>query len=86
MNPLKLIKLKGYLKTLVDHAEKKTPVADCATFVYEKLPDDLIDLMELPTWFELLAAVAPEVKAHQSYLTEVRNQAIALFNQDETTD
>jgi len=84
VNPLKLIKLRGYLKTLVDHAEKNTPVEECATFVYEKLPDDLIDLMELPTWFDLLAAVAPEVKAHQAYLTEVRNKAMGMFSEDET--
>lgn len=83
VNPLKLIKLRGYLKTLVDYAEKATPVPEVARFVYEKLPDDLIDLMELSTWFDLLAAVAPEVKTHKDYLTQVRDAALALFNEDE---
>lgn len=83
VNPLKLLKLRGYLKTLVDHAEKGTPVPDCATFVYEKLPDELIDLMELPTWFDLLAAVAPEVKAHKDYLTQVRDAAMKMFTDEE---
>jgi len=82
MNPLTLLKLRGYLKTLVGYAEKKAPTSEAAQFVYEKLPDDLIEMMELPTWFELLGAVAPEVKAHQDYLTEVRNEALAMFNDD----
>jgi hypothetical protein len=41
-------------------------------------------MMELPTWFELLGAVAPEVKGHQDYLTKVRNEALAMFQDDET--
>ena len=82
MNPMTLLKLRGYLKTLVGYAEKKAPVSEAAQFVYEKLPDDLIEMMELPTWFELLGAVAPEVKSHQEYLTSVRNEALAMFNDD----
>ena len=82
MNPLTLLKLRGYLKTLVSYAEKKAPTSEAAQFVYEKLPDDLIEMMELPTWFELLGAVAPEVKGHQEYLTTVRNEALAMFNDD----
>jgi hypothetical protein len=84
MNPITLIKLRGYLKTLVGYAEKKAPTSEAAQFVYEKLPDDLIEMMELPTWFELLGAVAPEVKAHQDYLTTVRNEALGMFQDDES--
>lgn len=83
MNPITLIKLRGYLKTLVGYAEKKAPTSEAAQFVYEKLPDDLIEMMELPTWFDLLGAVAPEVKAHQDYLTTVRNEALAMFQDDD---
>ena len=83
MNPLTLLKLRGYLKTLVGYAERSAPVAEAAQFVYDKLPDDLIDMMELPTWFELLGAVAPEVKPHEAYLTKVRDQALTMFSEDE---
>lgn len=83
MNPLTLLKLRGYLKTLVGYAERNAPTDEAARFVYDKLPDDLIDMMELDTWFDLLGAVAPEVKAHREYLTTVRNAALALFNEDE---
>jgi len=42
--------------------------------------------MELPTWFELLAAVAPEVKPHQVYLNQVRAIAMGRFNEAESSD
>lgn len=83
MNPITLLKLRGYLKTLVWCAERNAPTDEAARFVYDKLPDDLIDMMELDSWFDLLGAVAPEVKAHREYLTTVRNAALTLFNEDE---
>ena len=70
----------------MDYAERQAPVDEAATFVYEKLPDELIDLMELPTWFDLLAAVAPEVKPHQVYLNQVRAIAMGRFNEAESSD
>lgn len=83
MNPVRMLKLRAYLKTLIDHAERKTPTPEVARWVYEKLPDDLIDIMELPSWFEMLSMAAPDVKPHQEYLTTVRDEALRLFN-DET--
>jgi hypothetical protein len=76
-------KLRAYLKALIDMAKAKDPVPKAAQFVYEKLPDDLLDMMELPAWFEMLASVAPEVRDHREYITEVRNAALALLNQPE---
>jgi hypothetical protein len=76
-------KLRAYLKALIDMAKAKDPVSKAAQFVYEKLPDDLLDMMELPAWFDMLASVAPEVRDHREYITEVRNAALALLNQPE---
>jgi hypothetical protein len=76
-------KLRAYLKALIDMAKAKDPVPKAAQFVYEKLPDDLLDMMELPAWFDMLASVAPEVRDHREYITQVRNAALALLNQPE---
>ena len=76
-------KLRAYLKALVDMAKAKDPVPKAAQFVYEKLPDDLLDMMELPAWYDMLASVAPEVRDHREYITQVRNAALALLNQPE---
>jgi hypothetical protein len=84
MKVMTMIKLKSYLKTLVDMAVKSTPVDLAAQFVYEKIPDDLIEIMALDNWFDLLAAVAPDVKEHRDWLQKVRDQALSLFEDAET--
>lgn len=76
-------KLRAYLKALIDMAKANDPVPKAAQFVYEKLPDDLLDMMELPAWFEMLASVAPEVRDHKDYITKVRDAAMALLNEPE---
>ncbi|NBO26893.1 MAG: hypothetical protein EBU96_08920 [Actinobacteria bacterium] len=84
MKVLTMIKLKSYLKTLVDMAVKVTPVDLAAEFVYEKIPDDLIEIMALDNWFDLLAAVAPDVKDHKEWLQKVRDKALSMFEDAET--
>lgn len=88
LNPeaLAAIQLKGYLRALVVMAEQKAPIEEAATLVYEKLPDELIDLLELPVWFSMLLQIAPEAQPHEAYLTEVRNATLAMLNEpDEET-
>ena len=77
------IKLKSYLKTLIDLAVKKTPVTTAAEFVYEKIPDELIEIMALDNWFDLLSFVAPDVKDHREWLQQVRDAALAMFEEAE---
>ena len=77
------IKLKSYLKTLIDLAVKKTPVTTAAEFVYEKIPDELIEIMALENWFDLLSFVAPDVKDHKEWLQQVRDTALAMFEEAE---
>lgn len=84
MKVMTMIKLKSYLKTLVDMAIKLTPADLAAEFVYEKIPDDLIEIMALDNWFDLLAAVAPDVKEHREWLQKVRDKALAMFEDAET--
>jgi hypothetical protein len=78
-NPLVIIKLKAYLKTLTDMAVALTPVDKAADFVYDKLPDDLIEIMLLDNWFELLSGFAPAVKPHEDWLRQVRDKAMTMF-------
>jgi len=84
MKVMTMIKLKSYLKTLVDMAVKLTPINTAAEFVYEKIPDDLIEIMALDNWFDLLTAVAPDVKDHKDWLQKVRDKALSMFEGAET--
>ena len=88
VNHLKYIfKLRSYLSALVDFAVKLAPAETTAQFVVDKLPDELIEIMELPNWFEQLAAVAPEVKNHEDYLRKVRDLALSMIDyEDEPED
>ena len=83
MKMFTMIKLKSYLKTLIDLAIKKTSVEQGAEFVYEKIPDDLIEIMALDNWFDLLTFVAPDVKEHKEWLQQVRDKALAMFEEAE---
>jgi hypothetical protein len=83
MKMFTMIKLKSYLKTLIDLAVKKTPVEEAAEFVYVKIPDDLIEIMALDNWFDLLTFVAPDVKEHREWLQQVRDRALAMFEEAE---
>ena len=85
-NPLVILQLKAYLKTLINMAQSKKPVEAGAKFVYEKMPDEIVELMTLDNWFDLLLEVAPECKAHQDWLTQVRDQALAMFDQVDEGD
>jgi len=88
VNHLKYIfKLRSYLSALVDFAVKLAPPETTAQFVVDKLPDELIEIMELPNWFEQLAQVAPEVQKHEEYLRKVRDLALSMIDyEDEPED
>jgi hypothetical protein len=84
VNHLKYIfKLRSYLSALVDFAVKLAPPETAAQFVVDKLPDELIEIMELPNWFEQLAQVAPEVKKHEEYLRKVRDLALSMIDYED---
>jgi len=80
-NPLVLIQLRAYLKTLIGYAQRDEPIAKAAQLVYDKLPDEIVEILTLENWFDLLVEVAPEAKPHQDYLTRTREAALALFDE-----
>lgn len=79
MKAFTMLKLHGYMKTLVTMAEEKKTHDEGAAFVYEKLPDELVEIMALENWFDLLSAVAPGVKDHKAWMTVVRDKALSMF-------
>jgi hypothetical protein len=79
-NPLVILQLKAYLKTLINMAETNQPIEKCAAFVYDKMPDEIVELMSLDNWFDLLLEVAPEVGKHEAWFVQVRNAALGMFD------
>ncbi|NCA25188.1 MAG: hypothetical protein EBS91_11490, partial [Betaproteobacteria bacterium] len=82
-NPLVILQLKAYLRSLLKMAENKKPVDIGAQFVYDKMPDEIVELMGLDNWLELLIEVSPDAEKYSAWLTEVRNQALTMFDQGE---
>jgi hypothetical protein len=68
---LTAIKLTAYLSTIVKMAEENKPPQEAADFLGEHLPDEMFELLELPNWFDLLAAYAPAVAPHKEWLLKV---------------
>jgi len=86
VNFLSMLTLKAHLKSLVAFAVKNAPIEKAAQYVFERLPDDLLEIMETDDWFTLLAQVAPETKDHKDYLEKVRAAALKLFEAEAQAD
>jgi len=86
LNFLSMLTLKAHLKSLVGFAIKNAPIEKAAQYVFERLPDDLLEIMESDEWFTLLAQVAPETKDHKEYLEKVRAAALKLFEAEPQQD
>jgi len=60
-------------------AEKIAIVSEAAEFVYENLPDEMIEVLQGDNWFAALQMVAPEISAHQEFFSRARDAALKIF-------
>lgn len=84
MNVITIIKLKSYMRQLVSMAETNQPVEDGAQLIYDKIPDEFIEVMELTEWFDTLTHFAPEITTHKEWLTKARDAALVKFDTEPT--
>jgi len=75
--------LRGLLAELLAIHGQENDIAKGAMFIYEAMPDDIVEIMFSGVWWIALSAAAPEVKPHKEWLTNVRTVAIQLFEQAE---
>lgn len=73
------ILLRSYMDTLIKQAEANAPIPATAQLVADKLPDMLVPMLDLPDWFDKLAALDPRVVPHRAYITQVRDAALPLL-------
>jgi hypothetical protein len=52
-------------------------------FIYNEMPDNIVEIMFSQVWWIALSAAAPEVKPHKEWLKNVRMVAMQLFEQAE---
>jgi len=75
--------LRGLLQQLLAHRGQENDIPAAAMFIYNEMPDNIVEIMFSQVWWLALSAAAPEVKPHKDWLKNVRMVAIELFNQAE---
>lgn len=75
--------LRGLLAQLLAHRGMENDIPAAAMYIYNEMPDDIVEIMFSSVWWIALSAAAPEVKPHKEWLQNVRMVAIELFNQAE---
>jgi hypothetical protein len=76
-----MLRLRGYLQNLISMATAGKPSSEGAKYVYDVIPDELVDLMGEANWLDLLALVSPGISAHAGWLTLVRDEALKMFDE-----
>lgn len=75
--------LRGLLAQLLAHRGMENDIPAAAMFIYNEMPDNIVEIMFSQVWWLALSAAAPEVKPHKEWLQNVRTVAIQLFEQGE---
>lgn len=78
MNHAKLLVL-GVIEDLCDMAEASKDVDDGARLALDKLPDEILDLLDNRYWWQILSAEFPVVKKHATWFSDVRKKAIEIM-------
>jgi hypothetical protein len=79
MNALQVVLMRGYLAKLCAMSATGN-VEDGAQFAIDKLPDEAIEVLENPAWFEALSGFYPGAAPHRAWLTAVRDRVIQIIN------
>lgn len=84
--PMGILVLRGLMQQLLAMAAGGEPVENGAEFIADKLPDELLQYLDLPNWFDILASFAPDVRAHEQWIRDAKARADEMLNEvDEDT-
>ena len=73
--------LRGLLQQLLAHRGMENDIPAAAMYIYNEMPDNIVEIMFSQVWWLALSAAAPEVKPHKEWLKAVRTVAMDLFDQ-----
>lgn len=78
--------LRGLLQQLVNMAAAKQPPEAGGLFIYEKMPDEFVQYLELPNWFEIVESFEPRVSMHREWLEKAKAFADIEFSKPDEDD
>jgi hypothetical protein len=64
--------MRNYIKQILKMIQAGKTPAEGGAFIYDKLPDAVLDALDTPDWFAQLCAFAPELAPHQQWLMEAK--------------
>jgi len=76
------LQMKAYLAVLIAMAAKDSDTDSAAELVYEHAPDEIIDMLENPAWFEVLSTVEAKVKPHKAWFEKVAAKVLSFIIED----
>lgn len=88
VNPIQQSALSVLVGALVRAAERGDAIEQHAEGLADKLPDEVIDMLETPLWFDMLcASLSPElvqrVEARKPWFTQMRDKVLELVYAEE---
>lgn len=78
--------LKRQLAEVIAMAASGQPAEIGADVLYEKLPDEAIDLLLHASWFDLLCQFEPACKPHEAWFREAHAMVLQMLEEDETQE
>lgn len=83
VQPMGILILRGLLQQLIAIADKGESPEVGGEYIADKLPDEIIEYLDLPNWFEILASFAPDVKRHEAWIVAAKNHADVLLTAED---
>lgn len=81
-----IMALKKNLAELLNMAKSGASTTEGANVVYDKLPDDFVEMLADDKWLDMLSLIDTECKTQTIWLTNVRNEALAMFDAPEESE
>jgi hypothetical protein len=78
--PMGVLILRGLMSKLLGMAATGKSSDEGAEFIADKLPDEILQYLDLPNWFDILCSFAPDCAKHREWLTEAKAKADALLD------
>lgn len=90
VNPAQQIILNMAVVGIIAGAARNDPIEKHAPGIADMIPDELVGILENPSWFEMLCEAVPKhqdgLQQHREWVTRLRDEVLRLLFDDEGQD
>lgn len=84
--PIEMLMLRQTVELLCAMARQNKDPEKGGEIIFEQMPDELIEHMKNPNWFDLVEQIFPIVKPHKEWLEKAKAHADKLFTEEGDED